>query len=144
MAELATLNHDLSRDIYPERPQETIFQLYPAGPYIRTTGVELFRDSVGDCPTPALDGHLRNLIGACLAVRRQDRPLLATLADQVITAIQERDADFYADLELNWGSQIDSSLESDAHIKTLVQELTVNASTTEALPNFMKTKYDMS
>lgn len=128
MAELATLDQDLSEKLYPERGETRDFQISAGGKFMRTTAVELL-PSFGLKPlAPHLDELLRSIICACLASEPSNRPSLGGLVTLVSRAVSERDVEYYWE-QARQGRDINPYEETYEEIQWLIRNLLLDADT---------------
>ncbi|KAI1496815.1 hypothetical protein F5X99DRAFT_50760 [Biscogniauxia marginata] len=121
MAELATLDMGIFFALNSHQSDTTQLRLRPNGPLIASVGSGMLPGENGVEPYPGLDPTLRNLICACLAKDRSNRPRLQSLANLVMSAIRDRDEGFY----VQRGDT--SGFESDKSIRDIVQKYILDA-----------------
>ncbi|KAI0127942.1 hypothetical protein BJ170DRAFT_683764 [Xylariales sp. AK1849] len=117
MVELATLSPDAGLPLSAEDSEVVYVQERRDSPRIKTVGLALLPDADGKDPVPNLDKDLRFLICACLAVDYQHRPGLAALASVAMTAIEERNAEWYLD---PFRGHRNPHLEGDGYVKDIL------------------------
>ncbi|KAI0410485.1 hypothetical protein F5X98DRAFT_385553 [Xylaria grammica] len=116
---LFDIGRELAAGIYPSVGEAQPFRVAANGPLAVTNGVQLLPGDDGVEPFPELDADLRGLVCACLAPEPAARPRAGALANAVLTAVNGRDAAFYAGYGVRG--------ESDEDLRALVGRLFFDA-----------------
>jgi hypothetical protein len=127
MIELVLLSPNECGMTLPQQDEVVNSQPAGGGAPFDSVVVALFPHDNGGDPMPLLDRDMKELICACLAPQHQKRPGLATLANVVSKAVEERDAAWYARGEVG---HPDPRTESDAFIQKVLRDCIQNAPTT--------------
>ncbi|KAI0467777.1 hypothetical protein F4859DRAFT_517647 [Xylaria cf. heliscus] len=116
------LDHDTAVLMSINTQTSKYFQESPTSPRFLTYAHILIDEENGNRPFPWLDGRLRALVCACLAVKDEEKPEPQALLDITKTCLRDRGEQYYA-------SQpgYDGTSESDERIRSILSALILDA-----------------